>query len=217
MGHFDIVSCLHQLLRQSPLTWSFRHVYGHQDNIMNISDMDIWGQLNMVADAYAKNALWQHIASNGTVIHMDQLHNAIPSITINYNKHKITIASNLKKRLKNYIAKERILQYWHDHDKPVRHESFDMEVFTHAARNVPLHQQRWLSKWSCGICGVGKWLERWKDQNHSKCPRCLTDNETVEHVIHCQHEDATLNWNTGIEEIQEWMRTHNAIPGLAEE
>ena len=96
------------------------------------------------------------------------------------------------------------------------HEEFDMKVFKHAARNTPLHLRLWLSKWSCGICGVGKWLERWNDQNRSKCPRCLTDNETVEHVVHCQHTDATLCWNTGIEEIQEWMMNHNAIPGLAE-
>ena len=49
-----------------------------------------------------------------------------------------------------------------------------------------------------------------------KCPRCLTDNETVEHVIHCQHEGATLCWNTGIEAIQTWMTHNNSIPGLAE-
>ena len=38
----------------------------------------------------------------------------------------------------------------------------------------------------------------------------------MEHVVHCQHKGATLCWNTGIEELIEWMRTHNAIPGLAE-
>ena len=54
------------------------------------------------------------------------------------------------------------------------------------------------------------------DQTHSKCCRCLTDNETVDYFVCCQHEDATLCWNIGIEEIREWMANHNAIPGLAE-
>ena len=112
---------------------------------------------------------------------------------------------------------ERILNYWKKHGKHhVTHDEFDREAFTHANRNIPIHHQIWLPKWSCGICGVGKWLECWKEQTHSKCPRCLTDNETVEHVVHCKHEDATLCWNQGIEEIKEWMYTHNAIPGLAE-
>ena len=38
----------------------------------------------------------------------------------------------------------------------------------------------------------------------------------MEHVLHCNHEGATLCWNTGIEALQDWMRNHNAIPGLIE-
>ena len=216
IGHYDVASCLHQLLQQSKVQWTFRHVYGHQDNTMNIDDIDIWGQLNMVADAYAKAALWSHVATDGQQVNMSQLQNALPSVTTTYNGKRTTIVSNLRKRLGHHLAHERILQYWHDHGKPVQEETFDTAVFTHAAKNVPLRHQRWISKWSCGICGVGKWLERWKDQNHSKCPRCLTDNETVEHVVHCRHDDAELCWSTGIEEIQEWMRNNNALPGLAE-
>ena len=216
IGHFDLSSCLHQMLRKSTLQWNFRHVSGHQDAVKAVEDLDIWEQLNMVADMYAKVALWRQIEGGGESITLPQLHSALPSIKIESHGIVTNIVSNLKKRLKLHIARERIHEYWHEQGRPVRHEGFDEEVFTHAARNVPVHRQRWLSKWSCGICGVGKWLERWKDQSHSKCPRCLTDNEDVEHVILCQHEDATLCWNSGIEEIQNWMRNHNAIPGLAE-
>ena len=109
------------------------------------------------------------------------------------------------------------MNYWKTHGKAfLDQEGFDKELFLHAGRNAPIHQQIWLPKWSCGICGVGKWLERWKDQNHSKCPRCFTDNETVNHVIQCRHPDATLVWTQGIEEIKEWMMLNNAISDLAE-
>ena len=94
-------------------------------------------------------------------------------------------------------------------------DEFDTEAFYHAGRNIPMNLQLWLPKWSCGICGVGKWLERWKDQIHSKCPGYLQNNETVEHVVHCQYEDATLSWTQGIEDLQTWMVDHSAIPGLA--
>ena len=72
-----------------------------------------------------------------------------------------------------------------------------------------------MSKWSCGILGVGKFLERWKEQNHSKCPRCLTDDETVDHIIHCWYQDVTLCWSTGFEVLKKWILIQHSSPGLA--
>ena len=141
IGHFDMTSCLHQLLRQSPLDWKFRHVKGHQDETTNIADIDIWGQLNMVADAYAKVALWRKIEQDLPTPTMHQITNAIPSLSISHSGTNVTIASNLKKRLTHHIAQQRTIQYWHNHHKPVQDKNFDRDVFTHAARNVPLHQQ----------------------------------------------------------------------------
>ena len=66
------------------------------------------------------------------------------------------------------------------------------------------------------MCGVGKWLQRWKEQSHSKCPRCLKDDKTVHHVVHCLHPDATLLWSTGIEDIEKWISANDGIPGLAD-
>ena len=216
MGHYDLSSCLHQLLRNSPLQWQFRHVKGHQDKDQAIEDIDIWGQLNMVADAYAKVALWRSLDNDTEQPNMQQLRQAIPALQVTYHNRTTIIVSNLRKRLTHYIAQERMLHYWRESETFGHRHEFDKEVLTHAARNIPIQLQIWLPKWTSGICGVGKWLARWKDQNHSKCPRCLTDNETVDHVIHCQHEDASLTWNSGIEDIKEWMINHNAIPGLAE-
>ena len=64
----------------------------------------------MVADVYAKMALWRHINNNGDVFQMNQMYNAIPSIQVEYTGKKINIASNLRKRLKHHIAQERILK-----------------------------------------------------------------------------------------------------------
>ena len=163
IGHYDMVTCLHQLLRNSNISWNFRHVKGHQDKDMNIDDIDIWGQLNMVADSYAKIALWRHIEINGGTQHMNQLQYALQPITINYKGNKTTIVSNLRKRLTNHIAQQRILHYWSEQGKQVAHEEFDKTAFMHAAKNIPIQLQIWITKWSSGICGVGKWLERWKD------------------------------------------------------
>lgn len=112
MGHYDLASCLYQLLRQSKLSWTFRHARGYQDKIKSIDEMDIWEKLNMVADAHAKIALQRHIErKNGETVNMRQLQNALLALKVEYSGDIIAIASNLRKRLKNHIAQEWILQY----------------------------------------------------------------------------------------------------------
>ena len=111
IGHFDMVSCLHEILKQSPLSWNFRHVKGHQDDITTIANIDIWGQLNMIADIHAKMALWRHIGNNEEQITIQQVSQAIPSLRTNYGGKPVNIASNLRMQLKHHIAQERILRF----------------------------------------------------------------------------------------------------------
>ena len=91
----------------------------------------------------------------------------------------------------------------------------DLDVLQHASKNIVSWQQRWISKWNSGICGVGIYLQQWKEQNHAQCPRCRTEEEDVQHVLHCKHEDAISLWSTGVAEIERWIKWNKAIPGLA--
>ena len=218
--HFDLVSTLHQLIKQSPLTWQFRHVKGHQDDDLSIEDIDAWGKMNITADLYAKNRLQHAILHNESLPHHEPILHSIPAINFNHfnnNRYANTnIYSHVAKTTKHLIAQASSISYWASKGKNIQQRHVNTATFLHAARNVPLWQRRWITKWSSGICGVGKWLHRWKDQTHSKCPRCQTDNETVEHVIHCKHVDATLIWATGVAELREWMESNDGAPDLVE-
>ena len=138
--------------------------------------------------------------------------------TIKYYFHQEDkyITSYLGRTLLQNIARDRALKFWDTHDKQVYHPFSDLSVLEHASNNTPIWQRRWLTKWSHGMCGVGKWLRRWGEQTHSKCPRCLTDNETVQHVICCPQEEASLLWSTGIQDIKKWIISSQGAPGLAE-
>ena len=160
--------------------------------------------------------LWQYISSMEPTIQYDSTITTLPPIYTSYGNTKIMIVSNLKKRLKKHIHRTDILEYWKHHGKPIDNPNISIETFHHAASNIPCYLRLWITKWSSGICGVGKWMLIWKEQTHSKCPRCLANDETVDHVIHCQHPDAIDCWNTGIEDIQNWMGKHYSIPGLTE-
>lgn len=178
--------------------------------------LDIWEQLNVLADVKAKLALERHLHYGGTPLHISYMHNTLPSLSITTNGKTTQIVSKLGRSLHYHISAERIRNYWQHKGKKVTHEDCDRKAFNHASQNTSQGFARWNTKWQCGICGVGKWLERWKDQKHLKCPRCLQDNETVEHVLSCQHPDATLCWNSSIKDLRVWMDDHHAIPGLAE-
>lgn len=216
IGHFDIVTILHQEIRNSTLQWSFRHVKGHQDDVKHLSDIDLWGRLNMEVDLHAKAKLWDHIGHGNERILLTPISKSLAPISISHGGVTRIIPSHLKKQLRKFIARQTMLEYWQIHEKQVRNEDVDMEVFHHAARNLSPYRRRWLTKWSTGICGVGKWLQRWKEQPHSNCPLCLTTNETVEHVLHCPHESATICWTTSIEELREWIHSNHGIPGFSE-
>ena len=132
-----------------------------------------------------------------------------------YHNSTYTITSHLAKTIKNITPNHRSLKYWSSHNRDISNVLIDMSVFQHAAKNIPIWKQWWMSEWSCCMCGVGKWKERWNGWNHSKCPSWLTDNVTVEHIIHWPHQDAALCWSTGLEGTKEWMLRQHSDPGLA--
>ena len=179
-----------------------------------------WGLMNIQADKLAKQRLGQAMINNESLPNIHPITNSIPAIFYNNysNNHyaNTMIYSHAAKAIKQLIAKDRSIKYWSQHNHNIQHRYINQESFFHAASNVPHWQKRWLTKWNSGICGVGKWLCRWREQPHSKCPRCQTDNKTVKHVIRCQHEDASLVWSTGLDELGEWMYSHDAAPGIRE-
>ena len=75
---------------------------------------------------------------------------------------------------------------------------------------------RWACKWLTGFCEIGTMLVIYKHQKHSICPRCLADNETVEHVLKCQDAQATILWNEELDNIKKWILDNKGCPEMAE-
>ena len=214
-SHHDLTSKLHTLIKESPITWTFRHVKGHQDKIKELDTLDIWEQMNVKADELAKAFLWETIENGEFLLHIPDLPNSMPTLSVTVNNERKDVHSKTVRTLKNIIATARSTRYWVKHGRPIHDVRVDMEALQHATKNTPTWNKRWLSKWQSGICGVGKHLQRWREQNHSRCPRCQTENETVMHVMQCQHEDAVNLWTTGVVGIEKWMSKNHSLPGLA--
>ena len=75
---------------------------------------------------------------------------------------------------------------------------------------------RWVTKHVTGVCGVGKFLERWKSQNHSRCPGCDAPNEDNRHVYQCPAHSTELEWHGTTNDIRQWCDLHDTSPAITE-
>ena len=146
--------------------------------------------MNIEANRLTKDFLWHQIHAGETHNLYKSISGAIQPTTTEYHNITYTITSHLSKTIEKIISKHRSLKYWSQHNRDISNALTDKTVFQNTAKNITKWQRWRLSKWSCGMCGFIKWLERWKYHNNSNLPRCLTDNETVEQVIQCPHQHA---------------------------
>jgi hypothetical protein len=86
--------------------------------------------------------------------------------------------------------------------------SIDWLVAQRSSGSISLSRQRWLSKWTTGICGVGKWLHHWKWQDHSNCPQCGQPNEDVQHVLLCNKISAVTLWESLLSDLDQWLQSN---------
>ena len=169
--------------------------------------------MNITADQLAKAYLWETLENDERLPHTPNNPHTMPSISIKHGNEYLDISSWTNRTLSKYIATRRSINYWESR-YPVSASNVDTSALQHAAYNTPTWDKHWLSKWHSGICGVRIHLKRWKEQDHSKCPRCQTQGETTQHVLRCQHPSATSLWHTGVEGIEEWLCCNKCIPGL---
>ena len=95
-------------------------------------------------------------------------------VAINFPDSSSIIILHAAKMISSLIADHRARQYWHTYNQAINHPLIDSTTLQHAASHTSLWQRRWMSKWSAGMCGVGKWLKHLKEQNHSQCSRCTS-------------------------------------------
>jgi hypothetical protein len=98
----------------------------------------------------------------------------------------------------------------------IKSDDIDWEAQGKAIAGVQHTRQVWIVKHAVGMCGVGKWMKRWKQQESAECPRCQHPEEDEEHVWKCQNQEAKEIWKKSIEKLREWMVKRKTDPDLTE-
>jgi hypothetical protein len=125
------------------------------------------------------------------------------------------VTSNISTSIYTYIHNYQGDQYWLP--KPDVNKALLKEVDWMAAeialQSIPRQIRVFLTKHVCGMCGVGKFMQRWKEWQHDSCLRCGT-REDASHVWLCQGQDINLLWEKALIGLHEWMMKVDTDPNI---
>jgi hypothetical protein len=77
----------------------------------------------------------------------------------------------------------------------------------------PRSRCTFVSKHTVGMCGVGKFMHRWKEWESPNCPRC-GQFEDAAHVWVCSGSNSGDIWEKSLRELNEWMSSVNTDPNI---
>jgi hypothetical protein len=73
-------------------------------------------------------------------------------------------------------------------------------------KSVPRGRRVFISKHSARMCGVWKFMKRWRQWKEDQCPRC-GEPEDAAHVWKCNGEGAKDIWEKALDELEMWLRS----------
>jgi hypothetical protein len=201
---FDIITGIRALIPDG-LTIKWRHVKGHQTG----DDLDVWGQLNNLADKLAgehRMNLQAAMPPSATPIPGEKW-----QLTIRDNK----IHKNIQSSVYQEMSRHNILPYW------IKKERFsedgadkvNWEAIGAAMQQSTPQQRRWITKRAARECGANSVLFKRKTRDNDFCPLCQQP-ESALHVLQCQDIRAQRQWTLSVQEFGSWLETQQTDPNI---
>ena len=176
--HADIVLAVTNNLRDTAVNWSYEHVHGHLDDNSAFENLTIPQQLNVIADALAKEALHEAIRTNKfteSIYPGEQM-------TIRVGGQKVTssIKETLYRTWGQKIARrlfaEKQLIPWKFFDL------VDWDVLHNTMQSLPRAYKVWVTKHISGFSGTNRQLSRMDPKVTEKCWCCHKAKENRQHL-----------------------------------
>lgn len=210
---FDLVSSLRVAISASGIDWDPLHVKGHMDSEKQWKDLTWWERRNVEVDQRACQYREQLARSNGGIAPNPRFFSEPCALFINGVK-----LSSLKRTvLEELVILPQLLEEWCDHQRLTKDgfSQVDWNVVERAMKSLPAGLQRWCTKHTVGVCGVGKVRHRWNPQDSPICPMCEEVEDHL-HVPRCASETATSEWNLRIEAFSLWLAEIGTAPEISE-
>jgi hypothetical protein len=170
-----------------------------------MESLDRWSYLNIEMDSLAKSNLhnWQECPQLLLVNRepWPLMHDGMKLVKdLDHHLYKIVHGPPTEKY---WITKRKFPQHMAEH---IRWEALEI-----AMTETPFHKRTFLSKHNTGMCGVGKFMKRWKQWDTNASPWC-GQSEDASHVWKCQNQEAC----NSLHDLEQWMIIVNTKPHLCD-
>jgi hypothetical protein len=188
------------MIAASPVSWTTRHVLGHQDDDPNV-ELDWWARRNIEMDNLAK-VFWMEHSHSAPVFY------PISDEGFQVRLGNRKLSSHEPSTFFDHIHGKTILNWHASHNRfPACYaRRIDWDVCAAALKRLPMGRRRWVSKHTSGICGVGNMLVKWKEAPTSACPRC-GEHENARHVWTCQEPAVFFVWALLMSAFSKWLES----------
>ena len=177
--------------------------------------------MNVLVDTMAKQKLSEVLNDNTYHVQCSATfpHDLCPISFCSGNRNPINhIQANLAKTIKITAGRRRSRRYWKKKKKFSDHNEhkIDSKVVHRSHSALDKLKRKWLNKWMTGFCGVGKMMEIYGFQKHSKCPKCQQSNKTTDHVMQCPSYGTHSLWIILMRNLSKWITDNDGPPALAQ-
>ena len=210
-SHADVLRLIRYIHHQLPMSVSFTHIYGHQDDHMAFEELSRETQLNIACDQLAKAGLRRDITNNTPKF------DVLPKEQIVIFIDGCKTTGSVGKPLRNAISRIRMRSHL-IHNKSMTAKAFDLVDWDSVGKtihNMKTQYRLWATKHVSGFCATNKMLSYRKPSHVTKCPCCQEDTiEDTRHQVHCKDPQRITLWNDKIQNLDEWLTDNNTEPNL---
>ncbi len=202
---YDLVAAILRFRRSSCLSWRYRHVKGHQDEGSGV--LDSWAMGNILMDSRTKQHLLHAMSSPRHFLIQGE------PWQIWLGNKKLT--SKIQSHIYSLVQDEDGAQYWMAKlDSSSQTVNLvDWKAIGLAMKGIKRGRRVFVTKHVVGMCGVGKFMKRWRQWDTDQCPRC-GDSEDAQHVWICKAASANDIWSKAIDSIELTLCKLNMEPTL---
>ena len=211
--HSDILRAIRVVRGAIPLSLTFDHVRGHQDDRVMYQDLDLASQLNVDCDLLAKSFLQAAWASNQSAPQV--LPHEYIAIFVDGEKVCGDVGPAIRnaygrRKMRDHLAQRKLLS-------SRAFDLVDWDAVEKMMHKMPQQFRLWMTKHISKFCATNKQLFRMHRAQSPHCP-CCNDTQVQEdtrHQMHCRDPKRYELLVQGIEDLTEWMESVHTEPTLA--
>ena len=203
----DVILEIHDIIRNSPLKFTFHHIKSHQDKNLPLSDLSIHARINVEADRIADLQYLEPISQH----HKIMPH--LPAQKISFSSHDHRLTNNTMEELirfhRDSKAESTIADQWKLSPQLLQTIDWYGLKKTFLAQ-PPLSSS--LSKTLHTQWDTQSRKRRWRQSHTDLCPLCHSTAENTRHILRCPHTTISMARKDSILTIVTKLRKIHTAP-----